>query len=147
MNTLHIESLLAKKYKYKPLTSDLSFKYRQFFKENIPDFLNINGGENILYTLNGSPICDGYDRIVIGDYGAFIEFSSSSYSNSYIVKPGQEFRISDKQYNNRVKYVWMTIDDESDIKIYFQKKPVLYADYIPRKFYVSVHEVLLKESK
>ena len=147
MNTLRIESLLAKKYGYKPLTSDLSFKYRQFFKENIPDFLNINGGVDTLYTLNGSPICDGYDRIVIGDYGAFIEFSSSPYSDTYIVKPGQEFRISDKQYSNSVKYVWMTIDDKSDIKIYFQKRPVLYADYIPRKFYVSVHEVILKGNK
>lgn len=136
---------MQKKYGYKPLTSELSYKYRQFFKENIPTILKIDGSNNTLYTINGSPICDGYDRIVIGDYGAFIEFSTSPYSNTYIVKPGQEFRISDKQYKNNVKYIWLTIDDGSDIKIYFQKRRVLYADYIPHKFYVSVHEVNLKE--
>ena len=36
MNTLKIEALLAKKYKYKPLKDGLSDKYRQFFKDNIP---------------------------------------------------------------------------------------------------------------
>ncbi|WP_295250372.1 hypothetical protein [Ruminococcus sp.] len=142
MNTLKIESLLAKKYGYKPLASDLSMKYRQYFKDNIPEWLNIDGGSETIYTKNNSPICDGYDRIVIGDYGAFIEFSGSPYSNSFIIKQGQEYRVFDKQYSNGVKYIWLTIDDKSNIKIYFQKKKVLYADYIPRKFYVSVHEVI-----
>lgn len=142
MNTLKIESLLAKKYGYKPLASDLSMKYRQYFIDNIPEWLNIDGGSETIYTKNNSPICDGYDRIVIGDYGAFIEFSGSPYSNSFIIKQGQEYRVFDKQYSNGVKYIWLTIDDKSNIKIYFQKKKVLYADYIPRKFYVSVHEVI-----
>lgn len=144
MNTLRIEYLLSKKYKYKPLPSDLSAKYRQFFLENIPRELSINGGTETLYTVKGSPICDGYDRIVIGDYGAFVEFSKSPYE--FIIKPGQEYRLNDKQYSNNVKYVWLTIDDESDIKIYYQKRTVLYADYKPRKFYVSVHEVLCNKS-
>lgn len=142
MNTLKIESLLAKKYGYKPLASDLSMKYRQYFKDNIPEWLNIDGGSETIYTKNNSPICDGFDRIVIGDYGAFIEFSGSPYSNSFIIKQGQEYRVFDKQYSNGVKYIWLTIDDKSNIKIYFQKKKVLYADYIPHKFYVSVHEVI-----
>lgn len=141
MNTLKIEALLAKKYGYKPLSSELSTKYRQFYLENIPKELNVNGGVETLYTTKGNPICDGYDRIVIGDYGAFIEFSTSPYT--FIIKPGQEYRMNDKQYSRSVKYVWLTIDDESDIKIYYQKRTVLYADYLPRKFYVSVHEVIV----
>ena len=76
MNTLKIEALLAKKYGYKPLSSELSEKYRQFYLENIPKGLNVDGGIETLYTTNGTPICNGYDRIVIGDYGAFIEFST-----------------------------------------------------------------------
>lgn len=129
MNTLKIEFLLAKKYGYKPLTSDLSMKYRQYFKDNIPEWLNIDGGSETLYTKNNSPICDGYYRIVIGDYGAFIEFSCSPYSNSFIIKQGQEYRIFDKQYSNGVKYIWLTIDDKSNIKIYFQKKSSLCGLY------------------
>lgn len=51
-----------------------------------------------------------------------------------------------RKANQRISYLlsikFSTIDDKSNIKIYFQKKKVLYADYIPRKFYVSVHEVI-----
>ena len=141
MNTLKIEAALAKKYKYRPLKRDLSEKYRKFYLDNIPTELNVNGGVDALFTLNGSPICDGYDRIVIGDYGAFIEFSTSPYS--FIVKPGQEYRIDDERYSKNVKYHWLTINDDSDVKIYHQMRTVAYADYLPDKYYVSVHEVLV----
>lgn len=141
MNTLKIEAALAKKYKYRPLKRDLSEKYRKFYLDNIPTDLNVNGGVDTLFTSNGSQICDGYDRIVIGDYGAFIEFSTSPYS--FIVKPGQEYRIDDERYSKNVKYHWLTINDNSDVKIYHQMRTVAYADYLPDKYYVSVHEVLV----
>ena len=143
MNTLKIEAALSKKYKYKNLPGDLSEKYRDFFCENIPEFLSKSGSKDTLYTLSGSPICDGYDRIVVGDYGAFIEFSRSVFSDSFIVQPGQEYRIDDERYSKNVKYIWLTINDGSDIKIYFQKKGVTYADYKPGRYYVSVHEVTI----
>lgn len=143
MNTLKVEALLAQKYKYKPLSKDLSQKYRQYFRENIPNFLSESGGAETLYTSCGSPICDGYDRIVVGDYGAFVEFSSLPYRN-YAIKEGQEYRVFDERYSKNCKYIWLTINDGSDVKIYKQKKPVTYADYQPNKFYVSVHEVTLR---
>lgn len=143
MNTLKIEAALSKKYKYKNLPGDLSEKYRDFFCENIPEFLSKSGSKDTLYTLSGSPICDGYDRIVVGDYGAFIEFSRSVFSDSFIVQPGQEYRIDDERYSKNVKYIWLTTNDGSDIKIYFQKKGVTYADYKPGRYYVSVHEVTI----
>lgn len=143
MNTLKIEAALSKKYKYKNLPGDLSEKYRDFFCENIPEFLSKSGSKDTLYTLSGSPISDGYDRIVVGDYGAFIEFSRSVFSDSFIVQPGQEYRIDDERYSKNVKYIWLTINDGSDIKIYFQKKGVTYADYKPGRYYVSVHEVTI----
>lgn len=143
MNTLKTEAALAKKYKYKSLPRDLSGKYRDFFTENIPNFLFASGSKDTLYTLSGTPICNGYDRIVVGDYGAFIEFSQSDFSDSFIIQPGQEYRIDDERYSKNVKYIWLTINDGSDIKIYFQKKGVAYADYRPGKYYVSVHEVTI----
>ena len=142
LNTLKIEAALAEKYKYKPLSKKLSEKFRNLFNENIPSFLNVSGSATPLYTLNGTQICNGYDRIVIGDYGAFIEFSQEHIASNFAVKKGQEYRINDEKYKNNVKYIWLTINDKSDIKIYFQKKKVLYADYKPKKYYVSVHEVL-----
>ena len=141
MNTLKIEAKLADKYKYKPLPGDLSAKYREFFKQNIPEWLLLQGKDHPLYTCGGTVVAKSWDRIVVGDYGAFIEFSEQPYPSCFIVAPGQEYRISDERYAGRVKYEWYTIDDCSAIKIYLQKKTVAYADYVPGKYYVSVHEV------
>ena len=142
LNTLKIEAALAEKYKYKPLSKELSEKFRNLFNENIPSFLSVSGSITPLYTLNGTQICNGYDRIVIGDYGAFVEFSQEHITSNFVIKKGQEYRVNDEKYKNNVKYIWLTINDKSDIKIYFQKKKVSYADYKPKKYYVSVHEVL-----
>ncbi len=144
MNTLKIEAALAEKYKYKPLSKELSEKYRNFFRENIPLFLNELGSVNPLYTLNGTKICNGYDRIVVGDYGAFIEFSQEHITSEFVIQKGQEYRVYDEKYKNNVKYIWLTINDKSNIKIYFQRRKVSYADYKPNKYYVSVHEVFDK---
>ena len=146
MNTLRIEALLADKYGYLPLPPDLSEKYRQFFKDNTPEFLRFEGDSKGLYTKSGSLICNQYDRIVVGDYGAFIEFSEENIGDEFIIQPGQEYRVNDKKYSKNVKYIWLTIDDNSHIKIYKQKRKVRYADYLPKKYYVSVHEVLINEN-
>lgn len=143
MNTLKIEAALAKKYKYKPLPQDLSEKYRNYFCENIPAFLDISGSQDTLLTQNGSPVCNGYDRIVVGDYGAFIEFSEAHAASEFVIQKGQEYRVNDDKYKNNVKYIWLTVDDGSNTKIYFQKKEVSYADYRAGKYYVSVHEILI----
>ncbi len=141
MNTLKIEAKLAEKYKYKKLPADLSEKYRQYFTENIPTNLSLDGGGN-LTTLTGSIICDSYRRIVVGDYGAFIEFEKPHCDNSFVIAPGQEYRVNDERYSKNVKYVWLTIDDGSNVKIYHQKRGVTYADYHPGMYYVSVHEAV-----
>lgn len=141
MNTLKIEAELAKRYGYKPLTEELSEEFRKLYTENIPSFLDVSGSTTTLYTLNGTKICNGYNRIVVGDYGAFIEFSQEHIASKFVIKKGQEYRVNDEKYKNNVKYIWLTINDKSDVKIYYQKKRVSYADYKPNKYYVSVHEV------
>lgn len=141
MNTLKIEAKLAEKYKYKPLPEELSEKYRKYFTENIPSHLSVLGDEKLLCTINGTSICEKYDRIVVGDYGAFVEFTEPSGRTRFVIAPGQEYRVKDERYAKSIKYIWLTVNDASNIKIYFQKKPVAYADYLPGKYYVSVHEV------
>jgi hypothetical protein len=146
MNTLKIEAKLADTYKYQRLSADLSEIYREFFRSNIPDWLSEDGSDETLFTTNGSVICKGYDRIVVGDYGAFIEFSEERLPDQYptptlVVPADQRFRIEDERYSGHVKYVWMTVPDGSGVKVYLQKKKVTYADYKPGKYYVSVHEV------
>ena len=143
INTLKIEATLAGKYKYKPLPQELSAKYREFFEENIPLFLSVEGASEDLFTKTGSLICSGYERIVVGDYGAFVEFTlENANAITFIVKRGQEYRINDPKYSKNVKYEWYTIGDGSDIKIYKQKKRVAYADYKSKMYYISVHEAM-----
>ena len=143
MNTLQTEAMLAEKYKYQPLPKEISEKVRNIYYTNIPEFLNLSGDTITLYSAGFTPICNGYDRIVIGDYGAFIEFSEEQIASEFVIKKGQEYRVNDEKYKKNIKYIWLTIDDCSDIKIYLQKRKVSYADYKPKKYYVSVHEVLI----
>lgn len=138
MNTLKQEAELAAKYKYKKLSEELSLRMRKYYIKNIPSFLYLEGG-GILKTTKGTVICNSYDRIVVGDYGAFVEYANPV--GQYVIEPGQEYRIYDERYKNNVKYEWYTVNDGSHIKIYKQKKGVVYADYLPGKYYVSVHEV------
>jgi len=131
---------LSNKYKYKKLSNKLSNIAQNIYANTIPAFLLSFDKTKSLYSLNGSLICNGYDRIVIGDYGAYIEFSSEQANKDlFTIAPGQEYRL-EPRYNN-VKYIWLTIDDGSQIKIYYQKNTVSYADYKPQYYYISVYEV------
>ena len=136
MDTRKVEKELADKYGYRPLSPELSKKYRKFYIDNIPEGLSLTGGG--VLTFNGTVLCDSYDRIVVGDYGAFIEFSKPGAE--FVCTPGQEFRMYDDRYKNKVKYDWLTIKG-MNIKIYHQKRTVKYADYKVGKYYVSVHDV------
>ena len=144
MNTLNIEAKLAQEYGYKPLPKELSEKYRQFYIDNLPEGFIINGSDTVLCTKTGAVVCNGYSRIVVGDYGAFIEFDEEQANlDEYIIAPGQEYRVNNPRYSKNVKYIWMTIPDGSNIKIYKQKKKVAYADYKSGMFYVSPHECMI----
>jgi len=150
MNTLKIEAELAKEYGYKPLPEDIRCKYRNLFKENIPKFLTdiTNTDITALYSIDGTQICNGYNRIVIGDYGAFVELlDNQMILDNIIVKMGQEYRINDERYSKNCKYEWYTLTDNSDIKLYKQKRTVKYADYKPKMWYVSVHQVFLSKNE
>lgn len=68
----YIENLV-KECKYKPLNEHLRYLSREKYIKTIPDYLFIDGSTDGLITKSGKKITYyGYDRIVIGDYGAYI---------------------------------------------------------------------------
>lgn len=137
MDTRQFEADLASKYKYKKLDAKYSAEVRAYYAENIPSFLSTN---QPLYTSTDTRICSSFNRIVIGDYGAFVEFSPGQANRDvFCIAPGQEYRLEERYKN--CKYIWLTISDSSHVKIYYQKHTVTYADYIPGMYYISVHEV------
>lgn len=142
---LEIINMLVDKYKYKPLPKDLSHEAREYYIYHIPQFLSIDGVNMPLYTSKGTLLCSGYERIVVGDYGAYIEFSHEQANRElFVCAPGQEYRYEER-YRNNVKYNWLTIGDGSNCKIYEQLRPVKYADYKPGMYYVSVYEAFNDE--
>lgn len=138
---------LAKEYGYKPIGINLfTGDVRQKYLDALPAWCEQNGNANAqLFTLDGTHIATGYTRIVIGDYGAFVECSPEQMQLDNVhCKPGQEYRIIDERYSKNTKYHWLTAKDNSDCKIYFQQKEVSYADYLPGMYYISPYEIEIK---
>ena len=128
-------------YKYKSLPKELSAKQRKLYLAELPSYFNIAGNLDCkLYDKHNNLIAYGYSRIVIGDYGAYVEIPlDKMILENLIIKPGQEYRF-DLKYSN-VKYHWYCLKNNQDIKIYYQKHPVSYADYKPEMFYISPYEL------
>lgn len=156
---LALQNNLAEQYKYKPLpvliakinmekyvnSLPICFSGQLYKSINKPGFY-INGKDLELFTCNGTKVSNKYRRIVIGHYGAFIEIEPKDMvMENIIVQPGQEYRINDPNYASRVKYYWMTVNDDSHIKLYQQMRPVTYADYEANKWYISPFEVQAKK--
>lgn len=135
---------LADEFGYEPIEPNfLLGDVRQKYKDALPQWCNVAGDLTCpLSTLDGTLLCQGYNRIVIGDYGAFVEIAPDLICKEVLrCKPGQEFRYMDERFAENVKYIWLTAKDRSGCKIYLQKKKVSYADYVPGMYYISVYEV------
>ncbi len=103
----------------------------------------VEGNESVeFYTKCGSKVSTGYNRIVIGKRGPYIEFSEIQINKDQIYIPDAElWRIdSDIAY-----YIEYRTNDTCNVKIYFQKKVVNYADYLIGKYYISPFDLKTSE--
>lgn len=125
---------------YKKLSKKLSSQVRKVY-ENYCNELSLDPNKP-LYTRGGIKVATGFERIVIGDYGAYIEYDKIHVPShiEYTLKSGEEYRLL-PEWKCKVKYIWYTIQD-TDIKIYWQLRGVTYADYKPYKYYISPFDVI-----
>lgn len=139
---LQYQEDLSDKYGYKKLPSNDSYKARRYYGKMLPDFFLYEPNKNKpLFTRDGVQIAKKWNRVVIGDYGAFIEIDPSSIClENFVVKPGEEYRIADSKYYKHVKYHWYIPNSGYESKLYFQQKEVTYADYRQNMWYVSPYE-------
>lgn len=86
------------------------------------------------YTRYGLKIAVGYNRIVYGGRGPYIEFDERHlrFKNLFIPQDSI-WRI----HSNKAFYVEYRSVCPSYVKVYFQKKPVRYADYKIGLYYIS----------
>lgn len=87
---LKYQEQLADEYKYKPIPRTFFKDVRAEFEETLPEWCNMSGDTTKLETRSGTVIASGYNRIVIGDYGAFVEFSRAQANARHLkIKEGQ----------------------------------------------------------
>ncbi len=101
---LRFQEQLAKDYGYQPIGYNLFLgDVRQKYLDALPEWRKVDGDPEIpLFTDKGTQISTGYKRIVIGDYGAFIEMSQEQMVMDNIqICDGQEYRIEDARLVKR----------------------------------------------
>lgn len=95
--------------------------------------------ENI-FLKNGTLFATGYNRIVHGERGDYVEFEKDQIVPKLISKFGNK-----PTDDLDIYYWWLIPTTDKNTKVYLQKKTVKYADYKIGKYYVSPH--LLKNFK
>lgn len=97
------------------------------------------GNENKkFYSKYGMHMATGYDRIVYGKRGAYIEFSRDNINLSSIYIPkSEEWRLN----SSKAFYVECRSKCSGYVKVYYQLKTVSYADYKIGKFYISPYDL------
>lgn len=144
---LEIQKTLADKYSYQPLPESIKWKYRELYVKQLPapffDCLFTGFSGYPLFSKAGNCIAKGFHRVVIGDYGAFVEISPDDiFADALAMRKGTEKRM---QFEN-AKYIWLcptshTGKQDTACKIYHQKRKVTYADYQPGMYYVSPYDL------
>jgi len=102
----------------------------------------IGDSKTLFYTKSGLLVARGYDSIVIGKRGPYIEFNDTQIiTDNLFVPKEQEYRLT----SNIVYYIEFRTIDECYVKVYYQLKTVNYADYKLGKLYIS--PIFLKTDK
>ncbi len=87
-------------------------------------------GSTQFLTKSGQLVAVGYDRIVIGQRGPYVE-----YSPEHVWALGMEFADEPHYYYRELR------TKQDFVKVYHQIHRVDYADYLPGKYYVSPFEL------
>jgi len=103
----------------------------------------LEGSETLrFFSKSGTHVATGYERIVIGGRGPYIEFRDDQIvEDSFLIPEDQKYRIKD----GRVYYIEARTKDESYVKLYIQKKTVAYADYRVGMLYISPFDLKTSE--
>ncbi|KKK71190.1 hypothetical protein LCGC14_2916390 [marine sediment metagenome] len=99
------------------------------------------GDSGCLYTSTGLKVSEGFERIVIGGRGPYIEFQTDQLFLPVLHIPQHcQYRVD----SPRVYYIEYRTKDEAGVKVYHQKKVVSYADYKIGLWYISPSDLYLE---
>lgn len=96
--------------------------------------LSEQGNQNVcFYSSNGVLLFCGYERIVYGDHGPYIEFSLQNFRCKVQSKFGNYIDYHNLPINSKYYYYWLYPICDPSIKIYLQIKPVSDKPNAPRR--------------
>ena len=91
--------------------------------------------------LTGSPFAVGYERVVIGERGAYVEFTREQIVAPLVYRfgsaPHSALDVLPVAGSCDHYYVWLEPVPDRRVKVYWQVKPVAYADYKRGFYYVA----------
>lgn len=88
--------------------------------------------EENVYLRNGTLFSNGFNRVVHGERGDYVEFEKEQIQQNLISKFGNDLTEDNDYY-----YWWLYPETDIETKVYLQKRTVKYADYKIGKYYVS----------
>lgn len=86
-----------------------------------------------VYLLDGTLFANGFNRVVHGERGDYVEFEDKHILLPLISKFGNDILKDDID----TYYWWLYPENHFETKVYLQRKTVKYADYKIGKYYVS----------
>ncbi len=106
----------------------LTKKEKQWIREN--SLLNTDQGSDLCFYCKscGYSIAKGYNRVVIGDRGPYVEFLQEQMITNNVYVPLNQRHNWFVEYRSKC---------EHQIFIYHQRKTVKYADYLIGKYYID----------
>jgi hypothetical protein len=85
-------------------------------------------------------IANKYERVVIGQRGPYIEFTTNQIlCDKLFIPKNQLYRLSDP----KIYYIEFRTNDDCNVKVYYQMRTVAYADYKIGSFYISPSELFV----
>ena len=140
--TLHecVESALqvAQARKYRPLPLASSKAVRAIYAAQLPGILTEGQPDDLsFFSPHGLLLATSFERVVIGDHGAYIEFMPDHVVMCHIEPKGS------RTPTRAVKYIWWKPIDGSDVRLYEQRDSVGYADYKIGRWYVAPSDVVI----
>lgn len=132
------------KYHHRPIpTTPAAGNVKTYYRDKLPAWAKKKISRKYpLYTKNGEKVCERYERIVIGDYGAYVEISASHLSDNHFIYIDQNDPIDETISSRHSSHMTLALNDESSYTIYFQVKPVPYGNFIPGRFYIDPYDVI-----
>lgn len=124
---------LAERYKYRPLPKEMRDYALHIYETHLNGF-----DDPKPCRIDGVLIADKISRVVIGDYGAYVEIAKDDLKVELTVPENQTWRFNTEYIERKqltLKYHWY---EYNGVKVYFQLGEVKYADYKPGFYYISV---------